>query len=75
MSKPRLTRDDLQTMTRDERRDLLELLCESLEHGGIEASAEQEAELKRRIDAFEADGSGNLTWEELRGRLAADRKL
>ena len=71
MAKPAL---DIDTMSRDERLELLEELWDSLigEAEAMPLTAEQRVELDRRLDAFDREGGTGISSEELRDRLRRD---
>ena len=55
-------------LSQDEKLELLDAIWEDIEtHPSI--SPEQEAELDRRIAAYEKDPSGVVPWERVRARL------
>ena len=66
--------DELRSLSVDERLQVIHAIWDSLsETVTIPMSPQQEAELNRRLDAYEADPSDLLTWDQvldrLRGRL------
>ena len=67
MAKPAL---DIETMSRDERLELLEELWDSLsgEAEGIPLTDEQRVELDRRLDALDREGAVGISPDELRAR-------
>jgi len=63
---------DIDTLTPDERLQLIEELWDSLgpdERDAIPLTAEQEAELDRRLDALEREGPTGITSDELFTRI------
>jgi putative addiction module component (TIGR02574 family) len=71
MAKPAL---DIDTMSRDERLELLEELWDSLigEAETMPLTAEQRVEFDRRLDALDREGDTGISAEELRARLRRD---
>lgn len=69
--RPALDDSDIQQMTVDERLDLIAHLWDSLVDQGSppNLTPAQEAELDRRIDAFEADPNRGAPWDEVKLRL------
>ena len=68
------TIDDLRSLSVEERVKIAQAVWDSLpERATVPASPEFAAELDRRLDAYEADPTDLLTWDEvleqLRGRL------
>jgi putative addiction module component (TIGR02574 family) len=68
------TIDDLQSLSVEDRVKIVQAVWDSLpEQAAVPTLPEQAAELKRRLDAYEADPEDLLTWDEvlerLRGRL------
>ncbi len=66
--------DELCALPVDDRLKVVEAVWDSLpEEANVPVSPEQQAELNRRLDAFEANPQELLTWEQvleqLRGRL------
>jgi putative addiction module component (TIGR02574 family) len=68
-----LTQAEIVNLTVDERLELISALSRSLSADDIELSPEQEAEIKRRIEAYERDPSGGMTWADFRAELAKSR--
>ncbi len=63
---------DISQMSADERLALIEELWESLdqeERDAITLTPDQEAELARRLEAYEREGAVGITAEELHERL------
>jgi putative addiction module component (TIGR02574 family) len=67
---PTLTNDEIARLTSEERVTLIGELWDSLEPGDVPITSAQRAELNRRLDSFEQDGSGGITWEQLEIQLA-----
>ena len=68
------TIDDLRSLSVEERVKIAQAVWDSLpEQAALPASPELAAELDRRLDAYEADPTDLLSWDEvleqLRGRL------
>ncbi len=66
--------DDLRSLSVEDRMRVVQAVWDTLpEQAASPTSAEQAAELNRRLDAYEADPDDLLTWDEvleqLRGRL------
>lgn len=40
----------------------------AIDSGAVELSTEQRAELKRRVDEFRQDPSGNVPWEDIKAQ-------
>lgn len=64
-----LSPDELARMTPPERLALIAQLWDSLEHDHIPLTAEQQAELERRLDALHEDRSSAVSWAELKTDL------
>jgi putative addiction module component (TIGR02574 family) len=67
---PTLTQDEIARLTPEERLMLIGELWDSLEPGQIPVTPAQRAELTRRLDSFEQDRFGGITWEQLKAQLA-----
>jgi putative addiction module component (TIGR02574 family) len=68
------TIDDLRTLSVEDRLRVVEAVWDTFgEQAVAPSTADQAAELNRRLDAYEADPEDLLTWDEvlekLRGRL------
>jgi putative addiction module component (TIGR02574 family) len=60
------TIDELRSLSVEERLRIVEAVWDSLpEEAGMPHSAEQRAELNRRLDAYEAHPEDLLTWEQV----------
>lgn len=68
MAKPAL---DIEKLTKDERLEPLEEVWDSLSRdpAGLPLTAEQEADLDRRLDSLDQDGAVGTASEDLHGRL------
>lgn len=64
-----LTREDLKTLTIDEKLELMDLLSESLGQNQIPVSAEVEDEIKRRLKTFSQDKAESVAWEDAKRQL------
>ena len=45
-------------------------LWDSLDAADVPVTSTQHTELQRRLDSFEQDRSGGITWEQLKAQLA-----
>jgi putative addiction module component (TIGR02574 family) len=54
----------------EERLTLIGELWDSLDPADVPVTPTHRAELQRRLDRFEQDRSGGITWEQLRAQLA-----
>jgi putative addiction module component (TIGR02574 family) len=66
MAKPAL---DIQTLSADERLDLIGELWDSLEANDLPLSEDHRAELRRRIADVEAGGPKGAPWAEVEARI------
>ena len=68
MAKPAL---DLDSLSREERLELLEEVWDSLSRdpASLPLTDEQEAELDRRLDSLECDGAAGIPGDEIRKRI------
>lgn len=64
-----LTREDVKTLTADQKLDLMELLSESLEQDQIPVSPEVTDEVKSRLKTFPQDKAASVAWEDAKRRL------
>lgn len=64
-----LTREDVKTLTADQKLDLMDLLSESLEQDQIPVSPEVADEIKSRLKTFPQDKAASVTWEDAKRRL------
>jgi putative addiction module component (TIGR02574 family) len=62
MGKPAL---DLSKLTADEKLDLIDDLWRSLSTDDLPLSSELQAELDRRLERFESEGSAGIPWEDV----------
>ena len=67
---PTLTHDEITRLSPEERLTLIGELWDSLDPAAVPVPPSQLAELRRRLDSFEWDRSGGMTWEQLRAQLA-----
>lgn len=65
----RITADDIAGLSPEDRLMLIGDLWDSLNDADVPLSASQSAELARRIDAFDADRSSVVTWDDLKAEL------
>jgi putative addiction module component (TIGR02574 family) len=65
-----ITRDEITRLSPEERLTLIGELWDSLDPADVPVTPTQRAELQRRLDRFEQDRSGGITWEQLRAQLA-----
>jgi putative addiction module component (TIGR02574 family) len=65
-----ITRDEITRLSPEERLTLIGELWDSLDPADVPVTPTQRAELRRRLDSFEQDRSGGITWEQLRAQLA-----
>ena len=67
---PTLTHDEITRLSPEERLSLIGELWDSLDPADVPVITTQRAELGRRLDSFEQDRSGGITWDQLRAQLA-----
>ena len=67
---PTITYDEITRLSPEERLTLIGDLWDSLDAADVPVTPTQRAELRRRLDSFEQDRSGGITWEQLRAQLA-----
>jgi putative addiction module component (TIGR02574 family) len=65
-----ITHDEITRLSPEERLTLIGELWDSLDPADVPVTPTQRAELRRRLDSFEQDRSGGITWEQLRAQLA-----
>ncbi len=65
-----LTHKEITRLTPAERLALIGDLWDSLNDGEAAVTPAQGEELRRRLDSFEQDRAGAVTWEELKAELA-----
>lgn len=70
MAKPAL---DLSNLTPDEKLELIDDLWQSLRPEDLVLSAEQRAELDRRLDRLERDGPTGIPWDVVLSEMSPDR--
>ncbi len=64
-----LSHDEIVRLTPSERLMLIGDLWDSLSDAEAALTPAQEAELRRRLDSFERDRAGAVTWEQLKADL------
>lgn len=69
MAKPAL---DLTTLTPQEKLELIDDLWQSLDPDDVSLSPEQKAELDRRLDRLDREGSAGVPWEVVRAEMSRD---
>ena len=67
---PTLTHEEITRLSPEERLTLIGELWDGLDPAAVPVPPSQLAELRRRLDSFEQDRSGGMTWEQLRAQLA-----
>jgi len=67
---PTLTHEEITRLSPEERLTLIGELWDSLDPAAVPVPPSQLAELRRRLDSFEQDRSGGMTWEQLCAQLA-----
>ena len=65
----RITSDDIAGLSPEQRIALIGDLWDSLDDADLPLTAAQSAELARRLDAFEADRSRAVAWDDLKAEL------
>ena len=65
-----ITHDEITRLSPEERLTLIGELWDSLDPADVPVTPMQRAELGRRLDSFDQDRSGGITWEQLRAQLA-----
>lgn len=65
---------DVSQMTPDERLDLIGELWDSLTPEDVPLSAEQRAELHRRLERLDAEGSQGSPWSEVLARIRSAKR-
>ena len=65
-----ITHDEITRLSPEERLTLIGELWDSLDPADVPVTPAQRAELGRRLDSFEQDRSGGITWEQFRAQLA-----
>ncbi len=65
-----ITHDEITRLSPEERLTLIGEPWDSLDPADVPVTPAQRAELGRRLDSFEQDRSGGITWEQLRAQLA-----
>lgn len=64
-----LTREDVKTLTADQKLDLMDLLSESLGQDQIPVSPEVKDEIKSRLKTFPQDKAASVAWKDAKRRL------
>jgi len=67
---PTINHDEITRLSPEERLTLIGELWDSLDPADVPVTSTQRAELRRRLESFEQDRSGGITWEQLRAQLA-----
>jgi putative addiction module component (TIGR02574 family) len=65
-----ITPEEIGHLSPQERLALIELLWDSLDESDLPVPPAQRAELERRLDSFEQDRAGAITWDQLKAELA-----
>jgi putative addiction module component (TIGR02574 family) len=63
---------DISKLTADEKLDLIDDLWRSLDPEDLPLSPEVRAELDRRLDRFDRDGSVGVAWEDVLAEMTPD---
>jgi len=66
-----ISREDIADMTAAERLDLIGELWDSLTDEQVQMTAEQIAEIDRRLDSFDEDKKQAISWQQFEAKLAA----
>jgi putative addiction module component (TIGR02574 family) len=66
-----LTQEEITRLSPPERLALISALWDSLSDAEINPTPAQAAELKRRLESFERDRAGAVSWEQLKAELAS----
>jgi len=66
-----LTQEEIIRLSPPERLALISALWDSLSDAELNPTPAQAAELKRRLQSFERDRLGAVSWEELKAELAS----
>lgn len=66
-----LTQEEIIRLSPPERLALISALWDSLSDAEINPTPAQAAELKRRLESFEHDRLGAVSWEQLKAELAS----
>jgi putative addiction module component (TIGR02574 family) len=64
-----LTRDDVKTLTADQKLELMDLLSESFEDEQIPVSPEVRNEVESRLKTYDEDKKTAMPWRDALGRL------
>ncbi len=65
-----ITPEEITRLSPEERLALIELLWDSLGDSDVPVPPAQRAELERRLESFEQDRAGAVTWDQLKAELA-----
>jgi len=65
-----ITPEEINRLSPQERLALIEQLWDILGDSELPVPPAQRAELERRLDSFEQDRAGALTWDQLKAELA-----
>ena len=65
-----ITPEEINRLSPQERLALIEQLWDSLDDFDVPVSPAQRAELERRLESFEQDRAGAVTWDQLKAELA-----
>lgn len=65
-----ITPEEINRLSPQERLALIEQLWDSLDDSDLPVPPAQRAELERRLDSFEQDRAGAVTWDQLKAELA-----
>ena len=66
-----MTPEEIARLSPPERLALIGALWDSLAEEEVRLTAAQAAELERRLENFERDRAGAVTWEQLKAELAS----
>ena len=66
-----LTFEEIARLSPPERLALIGDLWDSLSDDELPVAPAQRVEFERRLDSFERDRAGSITWEQLKAELAA----
>lgn len=66
-----LTQEEITRLSPPERLALISALWDSLSDAEITPTPAQATELKRRLESFERDRAGAVSWEQLKAELAS----
>ncbi len=69
MAKPAL---DMQTLTSQEKLELIDDLLASMDFSNLPLTAEQRSELDHRLDRLESEGPVGIAWEQVHAEMKSD---